>query len=206
MKTKGTDPKVAEEVAAAEKARAAGDTAAAAEHAELALINAHVAVPSAADAVGVMTQAGKRLETQTWELELRIKSRRFRQGLESARKEGGGALRGEIDKGLRDLKAALAEAKRSVRQASEAHAVKPDPDLVQMATDEVRAAQKAATSLDWDLEALEKRVLTPVPVVVRSVPPTAAERALAREVGLSVNNAAVVNHQMTCQQFSAGFR
>ncbi len=65
---------------------------------------------------------------------------------------------------------------------------------------------KAVTSPDWDLEALEKRVLKPVPDVVRSVPPTGAERALAREVGLSVNNAAVVNHQMTCQEFIAGFR
>ncbi len=206
VKTKVADPKVADEVAAAEKARAAGDTTAAAEHAELALINAHVAVPTAADAVGVMTQAGKRLETQTWELELRIKSRRFREGLEAARKEGGGAVRGEIDQELRNLKTAVAEAKTSVRHASEAHAVKPDPDLVQMATDEVQAAQKAATSLDWDLEALEKRVLKPVPDVVRSVPPTAAERSLAREVSLSVNNAAVVNHQMTCQEFIAAFR
>ena len=163
-------------------------------------------MPSAADAVGVMTQAGKRLESQTWGLALRIKSRRFREGLEAARKEGGGIVRGEIDRELRELKVTVAEAKTSVRQASEAHAVKPDPELVQMATDEVLAAQKAATSLDWDLEALEKRVLKPVPDVVRSVPPTAAERALAREVGLSVNNAAGVNDQMSCQEFIAGFR
>ena len=52
VKMKGADPTVAEEVAAAEKARAAGDTAAAAEHAELALIKAHVAVPTPSDAVG----------------------------------------------------------------------------------------------------------------------------------------------------------
>ena len=206
VKPKAGDPKVAEEAAAAEKARAAGDATGAAEHAELALINAHVAVPSASDAVRVMTQAGKRLETQMWELELRIKSRRFREGLDAARKEGGGFVRGEVDQELRDLTVQANEAKTSVQQAAQAHAVTPDPDLVQMATDEVQAAQRAATSLDWDVEALEKRVLKPPVEPPRASPPSAAERALARDVTLSVNNPAVVNRQLTCRDYIAAFR
>lgn len=206
VKPKVGDPAVKEEVAAAERARVAGDATGAAEHAELALIKAHVAVPTASDAVQVMTQAGKRLETETWELELRIKSRRFREGLDAARREGGGAVRGEIDQELRDLKGKVDEAKKSVKEAQETHGPDRDTVMVPAATEEVLAARKAAQSLDWDIEALEKRVLKPVPDVVRTAPPSAAERALARDVTLSVNNAAVVNRELTCEKFIAEFR
>ena len=41
-----------------------------------------------------MTQAGKRVESHMWELELRIKSRRFREGLEAAARRAVGPFAG----------------------------------------------------------------------------------------------------------------
>jgi flagellar hook-basal body complex protein FliE len=111
----------------------------------------------------------------------------------------GRRLRNELNQELGQLEGEQTSARESAEAAAQ------DPDVVEIAQDDVSRAQQKADALEQRIDEVDPPGETPA-AEAAAAPVTPEDAAFGRDVGLNAENPAVPNRTMTCRDFIAQHR